>query len=97
MKDPKTLAIGMLLVTAAFLSAMIVLSYAQTGGSAVAGSPGMQGGDYVIGTGSTRGDEEVIYVIDGQSQRMAVYEVDERTNRMETVAAVNFANVRTFK
>jgi hypothetical protein len=97
MKDPKTLAIGMLLVTAAFLSAMIVLSYMQTGGSAIAGDTGIQGGDYVIGTGRTRGDEEVIYVIDGQTQRMAVYKVDERDNRIESIQAVNFANVRTFK
>jgi uncharacterized membrane protein len=95
MKDPRNLAIGLLILTAAFLTAMIAMSFVQTGQEAQASASSVRGAEYVFSAGVKRTDETILFVINGSVGKMAIYRVDDIRNVILPAGSVDFSRLKT--
>jgi hypothetical protein len=96
MKDPKNISILVLMLTAVFLTTMIVVSFRQTSQPAMAAAGGMRGAEYILSAGVNEDDEAFIFVINGQSGRMAIYLADDTRDSILPVGKVDFSRTKTF-
>jgi len=84
MKDMQNVTIGLLLVTAVILGAMLVSSYMTTNRTAYADTPVKQA-DYILGTGAWSEATDLVYVLDIAARRLNVYFMDTRRARPSMV------------
>jgi len=82
MKDMQNVTIGLLLVTAVILGAMLVSSYMTADRAAYADTPVKQA-DYVLGTGAWAKSTDLVYVLDIAARRLNVYFMDTRRARKD--------------
>ena len=92
----QTIAIALLLATAALLTGVMVASWVGTSEPAQAYS-GMSGGDYILGSASVRDGKAVTYVIDSQTRKLLVYYINEKTKSIDQVTGIDFKDVVTFR
>jgi len=81
MKNTQNILIVMLLVTAAFLSALLVGQFVYTEKTAVAATHDREG-DYIIVSGTFDQDKDVVYVLDIANAKVNLYYPDVNTNSL---------------
>lgn len=97
MKDPKNISILVLVLTAVFLTTMIVVSFQQTAQPAQASAGGMRGAEYILSAGVNEDDEAFIFVINGELGRMVIYLADDTRDSMVPVGKVDFSRTKTLR
>ncbi len=86
MKDTQNITIVLLIVTAAILAGVLVVSLNSRDADAACAS--VKGGDYIVVTGAFNKTKDLVYVIDIGTQRMNVYGTDLRKNSIELYDAI---------
>ena len=87
--NTQNITIGMLLVTAAILTAVLIGTYTGSSQTALADTS-IRSGDYTMGTGDLPGaNADLLYVIDIAAQRMNVYYLNEKTNAVDLINKVD--------
>jgi len=85
MKDKQNITIILLLVTAAILATMLVVTLNSP--RAYAGSP-VRGGDYIMVNGAFNENRDLVWVIDVMSKRMNVYELNLQRGAVDLIDGV---------
>ncbi len=75
MQNSHNLTIGLLVVTAIILGAMLLTSYMDSQNTAYADTP-IKGGDYLMGAGALTDKHDLLYVIDIGTRRLVAYSID---------------------
>ncbi len=88
MQNSQNLTIGLLVVTAIILGAMLLTSYMDSQNTAYADTP-IKGGDYLVGTGAWNDKHDLLYVIDIGTRRMVAYSLTVNKDRIQLVDAVD--------
>ncbi len=88
MNDKKNTMIVLLMISAALLSAMLLVAH-QTGQSAQAGNTATRSGDYIICPGARESDSDNVYVIDVRAQRMIAYMIEPGTTDLIVVDLID--------
>ena len=87
MKNTQNMTIGLLLITAAVLTALLISSYVTPQPTYAA--PSVKEGDYIMGTGQWSPSTDLVYVLDIAAQRINVYTANINTNSVELVATTD--------
>lgn len=88
MRNTQNITIGLLVVTAVILGAMLLSAYTTTHNTAYADTP-VKGGDYILGTGAWTGKTDVVYVIDIATRRLVVYYANINNNAVDLVTTLD--------
>lgn len=89
--NTQNITIGILLVTAVILTAVLAGTYTASNQSVWA-ETSIRGGDYTMGTGDLPGSRsDLLYVINMAVQRMNVYHLNEKTNMIDLIYQVDLA------
>jgi len=89
MRDSRNITIGLLVVTAGILAALLVLS--QSPQSARATGVSVKQGDYILLTGRFGQSTDLIYVVDIAARRLNTYVLNRNSRAIEPVDATNLA------
>lgn len=93
--DRRTLAVGVLSVTAVILLVGIVIVQ-MFPATVRADGMSISGGDYIMTVGAlVDTDEEYIYVIDVPSSKLAVYRFDVTRHRIQIIQGIELSRLRT--
>jgi len=90
MNTRQNITIGLLLLTAIILGAMVVSTY--TASPAYAASSIKQG-DYIMVTGAASDKIDLLYVVDIAARRLNAYYVDFNTSSIELMDSVDLKQV----
>ena len=88
MRDTQNITIGLLLVTAIVLAAMVAGTFMNAGGTAYAATPIKQN-RYMIVTGALSSSIDFLYVLDIAAQRVNVYWIDKQNKAIQTIDSVD--------
>ena len=88
MKDTQNITIGLLLITAVILGAMLISSYMTSNNVAYAGSSVKQA-DYIMGNGTISRSVDLVYVVDIAARQLNAYTSDINTNTINLVDRVD--------
>jgi hypothetical protein len=89
MNNRQNLAIATLLVTAAVLSGLLVLT-ANTE-PAYGRAASVKGGDYIMVAGAYNQTKDFVYVINRATQEVNMYEINLQKNAIDVLDRVNLA------
>ena len=84
MKNTQNITIGLLLVTAAILTALAVLQTPEAYGATPDRS-----GNYIVVTGSFSAASDMVYVINGAKKRLLAYYADRNAGGVGLVAHID--------
>jgi hypothetical protein len=82
MKNSENVTIGMLVISAAVLLAMVAVTV-WLPSPAGAASASVSRGDYVVATGAWSGSMDLLYIIDVRAQRLNVYWINDNADAIE--------------
>lgn len=82
MKNSQNLAIVLLLISAALLTAMLLATMHQTSDEAVA-SVAVKQGDYIMATGQIASRYDALYAVDVTESRLIAYYINPDNDRLE--------------
>ena len=88
MKNSQNFMIGLLLVTAVLLAAMVASTFTNTGGTAYADTAIKQG-RYIMCTGAWSSTTDFMYILDIAARRVNVYYMDRNKGIVDIVDTVD--------
>ncbi len=89
MRNSQNVTIGLLLISAAVLAALLAVSWIDT--PVAHAEPAIRGGDYLMTAGRISSSRDLLYVVDGAVQKMNVYTVNLNNGSLEVVDTVDLS------
>jgi hypothetical protein len=92
MNDTRNIAIVLLLVSAAVLTAVVV-ALQNTAEPALAAAASSRGGEYIMATGGWSDTRDLLYIVDIAAEKLNVYSVDLNENAVQREDSVDLAEL----